>query len=156
MKKHLQKKERKYKCPEEGCLKSYTLATNLTRHMKHHKKSPIKKTQYICSKEWHTKKFPKKYNLKRHEKDCMRPAEGKTTCFICKKVFGKPSNLKRHLLTHTKTKISKTKTSKTKTTKTKTLLKVKVGSRKSPRKSVLKEFRPSMTFPPHEEDEATC
>ena len=108
------KKEKSFKCLKEGCVKSFTLATNLRRHMKSHEAFTIPKVKsFVCSKDC-SKEFPTMFNLIQHEKTCTRPKENINTCFICKKEFSKVSNLRRHLRTHSQGKKKKTKKQQTK------------------------------------------
>ena len=99
-------------CRHDGCEKVYSQKTNRKRHEKtcSHKKEELsieKVSVFYCSKSWCSKSFKTKFNCNRHEITCSWPKRRVTQSYLCKKEFSKLSNLKRHLVVHTKPKKKK-------------------------------------------------
>ncbi|PNH41397.1 hypothetical protein VD0004_g5731 [Verticillium dahliae] len=91
-------KAKKYRCPYDGCPKSFQQST----HLETHKRAHTGDKPYKC--EWHGcgRRFSQPGNLKTHTR--LHTGERPFECEMCGACFAQRGNLTAHKETHSKTK----------------------------------------------------
>ncbi|KAF3356446.1 Asparagine-rich zinc finger protein AZF1 like [Verticillium longisporum] len=91
-------KVKKYRCPYDGCPKSFQQST----HLETHKRAHTGDKPYKC--EWHGcgRRFSQPGNLKTHTR--LHTGERPFECEMCGACFAQRGNLTAHKATHSKTK----------------------------------------------------